>query len=118
MAVLGGRPGGWHRGPPFSFRGPGGQEPRARLRVCRFGAALHTYHAPYDEGAWQEHMAFERPDLPAEVQVGLSSTENSDPADITGTFDRIEFRTPTSMVEYVPAAVLSYDSGMSLRPRV
>ena len=71
-------------------------ESRGRVRMCRIGPTLRTYHAPYDGGPWQLHRTFDRPDLPADVQVGVTATENADPADIIATFDWVRFRTPTS----------------------
>jgi len=73
--------------------------PSAQLRLCRVGSTLRTFHAPYDGGAWIEHQVYDRPDLPVDIQLGVTATENGAPADITATFDWIRFRTPSSVAD-------------------
>ena len=70
-------------------------ETRARLRLCRVGSTVTTYHAAYDSGPWEAHQVYTRPDLPTLVHVGLTATEREDPVDIAARFDWISFRTPS-----------------------
>lgn len=55
------------------FDGPAWGSADAQLRLCRSGITLTAYtrHASTDE-PWQQAASFDRPDLPADLQVGLN----------------------------------------------
>ncbi len=46
--------------------------PEALIRVARIGAHFILLKKPVEGGAWTVHRRYERPDMPAELQVGMT----------------------------------------------
>jgi hypothetical protein len=62
------------------YEGPAWDSSTAQLRICRSGQTFHLYkrHVDRDE-PWVLAAAFDRPDLPASLQVGLNIYSDSTP---------------------------------------
>lgn len=74
-----------------AFVGPPWPSSDAALRVCRLGATFRFYKRPIEGGPWQLADTFDRPDLPATLQVGAIAYTNSAMPDLTVAFDEIIF---------------------------
>jgi hypothetical protein len=66
--------------------------PSAELRLRRSGALIEMYWRPDSMASWTMIQSFNRPDLPATLQVGLMIYALSSPASIEALFDEIDFQ--------------------------
>ena len=72
------------------YDGPRWPEPIAELRLCRVGAAVTAYKREAgSDAAWTRAASYDRPDLPADLQVGVNIYSSGTP-DITAHFDGLE----------------------------
>lgn len=74
-----------------TFNGPSWPSGDADLRVCRIGATFRMFAREIGGGAWTESATFDRPDLPATLQVGALIYANTPSPDLAVTFDEITF---------------------------
>jgi hypothetical protein len=63
----------------------------ALLRLCRLGNEVRIYSQAIDGDAWTFHASFSRPDLGAELEVGLTAYSQTDPPALTAYFDWVDF---------------------------
>ena len=62
------------------YEGPAWDSSNAQLRICRSGQTFHLYKRQVDrEEPWMSAALFDRPDLPASLQVGLNIYSDSTP---------------------------------------
>lgn len=73
-----------YQGPPWS----GGE---AELRICRIGSMFYLYKRMIGAATWTPAMSYTRPDLPAALQVGVTSYTNRGAPDVVGSFDSVDF---------------------------
>jgi hypothetical protein len=73
------------------FVGPPWPDADAELRICRLGADFRLYKRRIGALEWTAAATYERPDLPAELQVGLVVYTSVHPADVAGRFEAVEF---------------------------
>lgn len=73
-----------------TYQGPPWPTARGEVRLCRIGARFELYVRETD-GAWQLSNAFDRPDLPAAVQVGPIAYNNAPDAELRASFDFVDF---------------------------
>jgi hypothetical protein len=71
--------------------------PTAHLRLCR--VADHFSVLDETGGTWNLEQDYVRPDLPAQLQIGMMIGVYSGPADLHVEFDDITFRTPLSLAD-------------------
>ena len=77
------------------FLTPGAKS--GRLVICRLGSAFSMWRRLDGENTWQETDHFDRPDLPARLQVGIIANGYEGPPDITAEFEYIRFEVPNSV---------------------
>lgn len=72
------------------YEGPVWDSSNAQLRICRSGQSFHLYkrHVDRDE-PWMLAASFDRPDLPASLQVGLNIYSDSTP-DLQVRYENVE----------------------------
>jgi hypothetical protein len=73
-----------YMGPPF----PSGE---GELRICRLGSTLSLLIREDDTVAWREQASFDRPDMPAVLQVGPMAYANNGMPDLRVSFDHVRF---------------------------
>jgi hypothetical protein len=62
------------------FGGPAWPDAAADLRLCRIGSAFSAWKRPAASGvAWEQAAQWDRPDLPATLQVGPNVYSNASP---------------------------------------
>lgn len=74
-----------------AYTGPPWPDSDAALRICRLGDTFRLYKRPIDGGEWILADTFDRPDLPATLQVGAIAYTNSAMPDLTVAFEEIVF---------------------------
>ncbi|MEZ4432245.1 MAG: hypothetical protein R3F65_07505 [bacterium] len=74
-----------------AYTGPPWPSSDAALRICRLGDTFRLYKRPIDGGEWILADTFDRPDLPATLQVGAIAYTNSAMPDLTVAFEEIVF---------------------------
>jgi hypothetical protein len=72
---------------------------RAVVRICRIGSTFRTFHQPFAGGAFSPHLTYERPDLPATLQVGAFASEQLAPVDERVHVGWITFSRPASVAD-------------------
>jgi hypothetical protein len=73
-----------------TYQGPAWPTARGEVRLCRIGARFEMYVREAD-GAWQISNAFDRPDLPAALQVGPIAYNNAPDPQLRVSFDFVDF---------------------------
>lgn len=73
-----------------TYQGPSWPTARGEVRVCRIGSRFELYVRETD-GAWQLSNGFDRPDLPAALQVGPIAYNNAPTAELRVSFDFVDF---------------------------
>lgn len=74
-----------------TYEGPPWPSAEGDLRICRQGSRFVLSIRETSTSAWEQKAAFDRPDLPATLQVGPLAYANADPADLRVTFDAVDF---------------------------
>jgi hypothetical protein len=74
-----------------TYIGPSWPMPDAQLRICRIGAQLRLYKRAPGTAAWQLAVSYDRPDLPATLQVGPNVYAPADRPDLDVAFDEVRF---------------------------
>jgi hypothetical protein len=64
----------------------------AQLRICRVGSTFNLYKRPVGSKRWQLAAAYDRPDLPATLQVGADIYSPNSPPDLRVSWDEIAFQ--------------------------
>jgi len=72
------------------YIGPTWPSTEAELRLCRVGSSFHLYKRPVGGATWQEAIVYDRPDLPATLQVGPNAYSLTTP-DLTVDVDEVTF---------------------------
>ena len=72
------------------YDGPTWPSTDAELRLCRVGSTFRAYKREGSAAAWEEAVVYERPDLPATLQVGPNIYALTAP-DLTVHFDEVTF---------------------------
>jgi hypothetical protein len=80
------------------YIGPMWPSTEAELRLCRVGSAFHLYKRPVGGATWEEAIVYDRPDMPAALQVGPNAYCLSAP-DLTVDFDEVTFARVTSVAD-------------------
>ncbi len=68
---------------------------RAILRICRIGASFRMLAREPASSTWIKNTEYVRPDLPGELQVGLSAACTNAPLDLVARVEAVAFATPT-----------------------
>jgi hypothetical protein len=76
------------------YEGPSWPSADAELRLCRLGSTFHFYKRAVGASSWELAKSYERPDLPAELQVGPNAYTAISP-DLVVSFDEVIFRDVT-----------------------
>lgn len=74
-----------------SYAGPSWPSGDAELRICRLGAAMHLYKREIGAASWTLATTYDRPDLPATLEVGPNVYAAASPPDLVVTFEEVEF---------------------------
>jgi hypothetical protein len=80
------------------YVGPTWPQTEAELRLCRVGSSFRLYKRPVGGTMWQEAMVYDRPDMPATLQVGPNAYSLSMP-DLTVDFDEVTFARVSSVAD-------------------
>jgi hypothetical protein len=81
------------------YSGPAWDSASAELRLCRFGPTFNLYKRRVSASeAWTLAAAFERPDLPEDLQAGLNIYTDSTP-DLQIRYDHVKIEPITSLTE-------------------
>jgi hypothetical protein len=64
----------------------------AQLRVCRVGSTFELYKRSVSTKRWQRAASYDRPDLPATLQVGADVYSPNSPPDLRVRVDEIRFQ--------------------------
>ena len=72
-------------GPSWPFGGD------AELRICRIGTEFHLYKRQIDSTEWTLAITYDRPDMPADLQVGALAYANTATPDLRASFDSLRF---------------------------
>jgi hypothetical protein len=78
------------------YEAPEWQSADAQLRVCRVGSTFNLYKRPVGSKTWQLAASYERPDLPATLQVGADIYSPNAPPDLIVSWDEITFQRVTN----------------------
>jgi hypothetical protein len=68
----------------------------AQLRICRVGSRFELYKRPVGSKTWQLAVAYDRPDMPATLQVGADIYSPNAPPDLRVRWDEITFQPVTN----------------------
>jgi hypothetical protein len=83
-----------------TYTGPSWPSGDAELRLCRVGADLRMMKRDVSGGvAWTEAATFNRPDLPAALQVGGVIYANQAAPDLTVAFEEITFAPVSALAD-------------------
>jgi hypothetical protein len=74
------------------YEAPEWPSPDAQLRICRVGATFNLYKRPVGSKSWQLAASYERPDLPATLQVGADIYSPNTPPDLRVRWDEVAFQ--------------------------
>jgi hypothetical protein len=74
------------------YEAPEWQSADAQLRICRVGSTFNLYKRPVRSKTWQLAAAYDRPDLPATLQVGADIYSPNSPPDLRVSWDEIAFQ--------------------------
>jgi hypothetical protein len=74
-----------------TYTGPAWPSGDAELRLCRVGSNFRMLKRDIAGGAWTEAATFDRPDLPATLQVGAVMYAHTQAPDLAVTFDELTF---------------------------
>jgi hypothetical protein len=72
------------------YVGPTWPQTEAELRLCRVGSSFRLYKRPVGGTTWEEAMVYDRPDMPATLQVGPNAYSLTMP-DLTVDVDEVTF---------------------------
>lgn len=75
-----------------TYVGPPWPTASGELRLCRLGAAVSVYVRPGAGDPWQLQATYDRPDLPAAVQVGANVYAAQASPDLRVSYDFVRFR--------------------------
>jgi len=81
-----------------TYVGPSWPSGDAELRLCRVGSTLRMYKRAISGGAFTLAQTYERPDLPATLQVGANVYSLNAP-DLVASFDEIVFAKAASQAD-------------------
>jgi hypothetical protein len=73
------------------FVGPSWPSGDAQLRICRTGTTMRLYKRAIGSTSWTLAVTYERPDFPAELQVGVIIYAPSSTPDLRVSFDEVLF---------------------------
>jgi hypothetical protein len=82
-----------------TYTGPSSASSDAELRLCRVGSMFRLLKRDIAGGAWVEGALFDRPDLPAAVQVGAVIYASSGTPDLVVTFEEITFAPASALAD-------------------
>ncbi|MBK8257156.1 MAG: hypothetical protein IPK82_31350 [Polyangiaceae bacterium] len=75
----------------------------AQLRICRVGSTFHVYTRPFAGGTWgiatPYDPPFQRPDMPADLQVGVIAYTWTNTPDLRASFDHVLFDAVSSQAD-------------------
>jgi hypothetical protein len=78
-----------------TYEGPSWPSGDAELRLCRVGSMFYLYKRALGAGTFTLANTYDRPDLPAKLQVGGNVYSLNAP-DLVANFDEITFAEATS----------------------
>lgn len=81
-----------------TYEGPAWPTSDAQLRLCRLGSKFYLYKRAIGAGAYGLAKIYDRPDLPAKLQVGANVYSLSTP-DLVAQFDEITFASAGTEVD-------------------
>lgn len=74
-----------------TYEGPAWPSGDAELRICRVGAAFRLYRREVGGASWALAAQYDRPDLPATLQVGPILYAFSDAPDLSVAWEEVDF---------------------------
>ena len=74
------------------YDAPEWPSPDAQLRVCRVGSTFNLYKRPIGSRTWEQAASYDRPDLPAELQVGADIYSPNTPPDLRVRWDELRYQ--------------------------
>ncbi len=81
-----------------TYEGPAWPSGDAELRLCRVGSMFHLYKRAIGAATFDFAKSYDRPDLPAKLQVGVNVYSASMP-DLAANFDEVTFAPASDMAE-------------------
>ena len=80
-----------------TYTGPTWPSGDAELRLCRVGSSFRMLKRDIAGGAWTDAATFDRPDMPATLQVGAVMYAHTQAPDLAVSFDEVTFAPVTSL---------------------
>ena len=80
------------------YVGPMWPQTEAELRLCRVGSSFRLYKRPVGGTTWEEAITYDRPDMPATLQVGPNAYSLTMP-DLTVDVDEVTFARVSSVAD-------------------
>jgi hypothetical protein len=74
------------------YEAPQWRSSDAELRICRIGSNFSLYKRPVGSDTWQLAASYDRPDLPATLQVGVDIYSPNTPPDLRASVDEVGFQ--------------------------
>jgi hypothetical protein len=74
------------------YDAPEWPSPDAQLRICRVGSTFNLYKRPVGSRPWEQAASYDRPDLPAELQVGADIYSPNTPPDLRVRWDEVRYQ--------------------------
>jgi hypothetical protein len=74
------------------YDAPEWPSPDAQLRICRVGSTFNLYKRPVGSRTWEQAASYDRPDLPAELQVGADIYSPNTPPDLRARWDEVRYQ--------------------------
>jgi hypothetical protein len=74
------------------YDAPEWPSPDAQLRICRVGSTFNLYKRPIGSRTWEQAASYDRPDLPAELQVGADIYSPNTPPDLRVRWDEVRYQ--------------------------
>lgn len=71
------------------YDAPEWPSPDAQLRLCRVGSTFNLYKRTVGSRTWEQAASYNRPDLPAELQVGADIYSPNTPPDLRVRWDEL-----------------------------
>lgn len=81
-----------------TYEGPAWPTGDAQLRLCRLGSKIYLYKRAIGAAKYGLAQIYDRPDLPAKLQVGVNVYSLSTP-DLVAQFDEVTFASANTMVD-------------------
>lgn len=86
---------------------PGGR--RGELALCRLGTTFHLLRRLEGDAGWSETHTFDRPDMPATLDVGLITNAWESAPDLHATVDYVRFGVPATLADCTAALPPAHD---------